>query len=60
MVELLIFQFRGTNSNLKNIKLNFELLSQYRLRMEIQFYLCPVPREVHQGKTSLFFWSPTK
>ena len=60
MVKLLFFHFRVTNSNLKNIKLHYELLSQSRLMLEIQFYLCAVPLQDHQEKTSLFFWSPTK
>ena len=52
MVKLLFIHFRVTNSNLKNIKLNFQLLTQSRLILEI---LCPVPFEGHQEKTSLFF-----
>ena len=53
MVKLLFFQFRFTNSNLKNIKLHFELLAQSRLILGIQFFLCPVPLEHYQEKTSL-------
>ena len=60
MVKLLFFHFQVTNSNLKNIKLHFELLIQSRFILEIQFYLCPVPIECHQEKPSLFFWSRTK
>ena len=53
MVKL--FYFGVKKKNLKNIKLHFELLTKYRLILEIQFYICPVPREFHQGKPSLFF-----
>ena len=60
MVKLLFFRFQVTNSNLKNIKLHFELLTQARLILEIRFYVCPVPLEGHQNKPSLYFWSPTK
>ena len=59
MVELWFFHFRAINSNLKNITLRFELLTQSWLKLEIQFYLCPVPSEGHREKTSLSFWSPT-
>ena len=58
MVKLLFFYFRVTNSNLKNIKWDFEL--QFRLMLEIQFYFCHVPPGDHQEKTSLYFWSFTK
>ena len=60
MVKLLFLDFRVTNSNLKNTKLHFELLTQSVLILEIQFYLCPVQLECHQEKISLFFWLPTK
>ena len=60
MVKLLLLHFRGINSNLKIIKLHFELLTKSRLISEIQINRCAVPRERHQEKTSLFFWSPTK
>ena len=50
MVTLLFFHFRITNSNLKNINLHFELLTQSRLLLEIQFYLCPVLLEGPQKK----------
>ena len=59
MVKVLFFHFRVTNLNLKNIKLHFELLTQSRVILEIQFYFCPVPRKGHREKTSLIFWSPT-
>ena len=54
MVKLLFFHFRVTNWNFKSIKLHFDLLIQ----LQIQFYLCPVPLEDHQEKTSLFFDHP--
>ena len=54
MVKLLFFYFRVTISNLKNIKLYFELLTHSRLILEIQFYLCPVPFQGHQEKTTFF------
>ena len=60
MVKLSFLHFRVTNLNLKNIKLHFELLTQSWLILVIQFYLCAVPLEGHQKKTSQFFWSPTK
>ena len=60
MVKLQFFQFRVTNLNLKNIKLHNELLTQFRLILEIQFYLCPVPLEGYQEKMNLIFWSRTK
>ena len=60
MVKLLFSFFQVTNSNLKNIKLEFELLTYPRLILEIKFYLCPVTFEGHKKKTSLFFWSSTK
>ena len=60
MLKLLFLHFRVINSNSKNIKLHFELLTQSRLILEIQFYLCPVPCEGHREKSSLFFRSPTK
>ena len=60
MVKLLFFHFWVTNLNLKNVKLHFELLSQYRMISEIRFYLWLVQRKVYQEKTSLFFWSPSK
>ena len=60
MLKILFFHFRVSNSNLKNIKLHFELLTQSLLTLEIQFFLCPVPREGHQEKTSRFIWSPSK
>ena len=39
MVKLLFIYFRVTNSNLKNIKLPFELLTNSRFILDIQFYL---------------------
>ena len=56
MVKLLFIHFRVTNSNLKNIKLHFELLTQSMLILEIVF---PVLFECYQEKTSLFFRSTT-
>ena len=60
MVKLSFFHIRDTNSNLKIIKLHFELLTRSRLILKIQFYLCPVPLGGDQEKTSLFFWSLAK
>ena len=57
MVKLLFSFFQVTNSNLKNIKLDFELLTYPHLILEIKFYLCPVTFDGHKEKTSLFFWS---
>ena len=54
MIKFLFFQFRITYLNLKNIELHFELLTQSRLMLEIQFYFCPLHLDVHQGKTTLF------
>ena len=59
MIKFLFFQFRITYLNLKNIELHFELLTQSRLMLEIQFYFCPLHLDVHQSKTSPFVWSPT-
>ena len=58
MVKILFFHFLVTNLTLKNIKLHLGLLTQSQLIMEIQFYLCPVPHEGHQEKTSLVFGHP--
>ena len=52
--------FWVNNWNLKNIKLNFELLARSRMLLETLFYSWPIPLERHQEKTSLFFRSPTK
>ena len=62
MVKLIFFQFRvtDTNSMVKLIffqfrvtDLHFEL--QFRLVLEIQFYLCPVPFGGYQEKLVHFF-----
>ena len=47
MVKLLFFHFWVTNLNLKNVKLHFELLTQYRMISEIRFYLWLVQRKVY-------------
>ena len=60
MVKLLFFHSWVTNLNLKNVKLHFELLTQYRMISEIRFSLWLVQCKVYQEKTSLFFWSPSK
>ena len=60
MVKLSFFHIRVTNSNLKIVKLHFEVQTQSRHILEIQFYLCPETLEGYQEKASLFFWSSTK
>ena len=60
MVKLLFFHSWVTNLSLKNVKLHFELLTQYRMISEIRFSLWLVQCKVYQEKTSLFFWSPSK
>ena len=60
MVKHLFCHFWVTNSNLINIKLHFELVTQSRLILKIQFYLCPVPLEGYQENISLFSWLPIK
>ena len=56
MDNLQFFHFRVANSNLKNVKLHFELLTQPLLILEIQLYLSPVLSEGYQEKTSPFFF----
>ena len=60
MIRFLFLLFRVTSLNLKNIKLFFELLIYSQPILKIQFFLCTVPFEGHQVKTSLCFWQPTR
>ena len=56
MVKLLFFHFRVTNWNLKDITLR--VTNPIPADLEIQFYLCPVPHEFHQGKLVYFCGHP--
>ena len=52
--------FRVSDSNLKYIKLHFELLTRSQLISGTQFYPCFIPIKYHQQETSLSFWSLAK
>ena len=52
MTKLLFFHFQVTNSNLENIKLHFELLTQSQFILETQIYLYLTCIESHQQEAS--------